>query len=221
MSCYKTVYSYTAQLLYITSIPIFGQHYAIEALGSEFEVSPAVWNVLTPEYKDQAKKALLSAKKCKDSITLSISVVLNLFQVNNQIIFLKVDESRNQINENFQLLLCTCCWFLFFKLLNRFICPKWLVSFRHWIKLKIKYHKLHIKSNLSLYLQHYAKACNEFAGPIFASLRRTTQLISRKYCSGDEPLATSGSRFEPKTSCSRNERVTARPTGRSNRTDQT
>ena len=43
LSCYKAMY--TAQLLYITSIPMFGQHYEIEALISEFEVSPAVWNV--------------------------------------------------------------------------------------------------------------------------------------------------------------------------------
>ena len=33
---------YTAQLLYITNILIFGQHYEIEALINEFEVSPAI-----------------------------------------------------------------------------------------------------------------------------------------------------------------------------------
>ena len=42
---------YSAQLLYITSIAVFEQHYEIEALINEFEVSPAVWDVLTPEYK--------------------------------------------------------------------------------------------------------------------------------------------------------------------------
>ena len=57
LSCYKTIYSYTAQLLYITSNPLFGQHYEIEALVSEFEVSPTVWNVLAPEYRDQENKS--------------------------------------------------------------------------------------------------------------------------------------------------------------------
>ena len=33
------------------------KHYEIEALISEFEVSPAVWNVLTPEYRDRVKKS--------------------------------------------------------------------------------------------------------------------------------------------------------------------
>ena len=52
LSRYKTMQN-TAQLLYITSIPIFGQHNEI----SELEVSPAVWNVLTPEYRDRVKKS--------------------------------------------------------------------------------------------------------------------------------------------------------------------
>ena len=35
---------------------LFGQHYEIEALISEFEVSPSVWNVLTLEYRDRVQK---------------------------------------------------------------------------------------------------------------------------------------------------------------------
>ena len=62
VSCYKTPYLYIAQLLYITSIPIFGQHYTIEVLVSEFEVSPTVWNVLTPEHRDREKKHCLEQK---------------------------------------------------------------------------------------------------------------------------------------------------------------
>ena len=48
---------FTAQLLYITSIHVFRQHYEIEALISEFEVSSGVWNILTPEYRDQVKNS--------------------------------------------------------------------------------------------------------------------------------------------------------------------
>ena len=48
-----------------------------------------------------------------------------------------------------------------------------------------------IKSFIIRYSLDYAKACNEFMGPISASLRmRATQLHSKKYCSGGEPLAT-------------------------------
>ena len=48
-----------------------------------------------------------------------------------------------------------------------------------------------IKSNLSLYSLYYVKACNEFTGPIFASLcLQATQLLLKKCRSGGEPLAT-------------------------------
>ena len=63
---------YTAQFLYITSIPTFEQHYRTEALISEPEVKPAVWNILTPENRDRVKKALIRAKRYKYGITLSI-----------------------------------------------------------------------------------------------------------------------------------------------------
>ena len=46
-----------------------------------------------------------------------------------------------------------------------------------------------IQSNLSLYSLYYAEACNKFAGPVSASFRPATQLHSKKYCSGGEPLA--------------------------------
>ena len=46
---------------------------------------------------------------------------------------------------------------------------------------------------------------------------RATQLLSKKCCIGGEPLATNGPRLEPKTSRSRDERVTARPIGRLNK----
>ena len=46
-------------------------------------------------------------------------------------------------------------------------------------------------SNLSLYLLYYAKACNELARPISASLHlRTTQLYLKKCHSCGEPFAT-------------------------------
>ena len=46
-----------------------------------------------------------------------------------------------------------------------------------------------IESNLSIYSLYYAEACNGFAGPISASLRQQTQLLSKKSHSGGEPLA--------------------------------
>ena len=47
------------------------------------------------------------------------------------------------------------------------------------------------KSNLSLYSLYYAEACNQFAGLISAALRpRSIELLSKKCCSGGEPLAT-------------------------------
>ena len=52
-------------------------------------------------------------------------------------------------------------------------------------------------------------------GPFHCAL--ATQLLLKKCCSGGEPLATvsnlTGLRFEPKTSRSSDERVTARPSG--------
>ena len=73
---------------------------------------------------------------------------------------------------------------------------------------------------LSLYSQNYAETCNNFFGSFSASLRlRATQLLSKKCRSRGEPLATlclvwDGLRFEPQTSSSKNERVTAQPFGR-------
>ena len=53
-------------------------------------------------------------------VSVSRSVLLNLFLVQSQILNLEVDRSRNHINKNFQLVLCNCCRFLFFKLLKHF-----------------------------------------------------------------------------------------------------
>ena len=69
-----------------------------------------------------------------------------------------------------------------------FSTPRWCKELFQGINL-LNYFK--IKSNLSLYLLYYAEACNEFAGPISASLRqRATQLLSKKCCSCSESLAT-------------------------------
>ena len=75
----------------------------------------------------------------------------------------------------------------------------------------------------SLSLFHYTR-CNtpervtSWRGPSPRHCARATQLLSKKCRNGGEPLATvsdlTGPRFEPQTSRSRDERVTARPIGR-------
>ena len=75
------------------------------------------------------------------------------------------------------------------------------------------------KSNLSLYSLDYAEACNELAGPISASLRPGNtapfeEMSQRWQAVGNTVSNLTGPRFEPQTSRSRDERVTARPTGR-------
>ena len=80
-------------------------------------------------------------------------------------------------------------------------------------------HFYQIKSNLSLYSLHYAEACNELAGPISASLRPGNtapfeEMLQRWRAVGNTVSDLTGPRFEPQTSRSRDERVTARPTGR-------
>ena len=77
------------------------------------------------------------------------------------------------------------------------------------------------KSNLSLYSLNYAEACNELAGPISASLcpgntGPAEKMLQRWRAVGNTVSDLTGPRFEPQTSGSRDERVTARPTGRSN-----
>ena len=76
-----------------------------------------------------------------------------------------------------------------------------------------------ILPNLSLYSQCYAKACNECAGPISASLRPGNtasfeEMLERWRAVGNTVSNLNGPRFEPQTSRSRHERVTARLTGR-------
>ena len=74
------------------------------------------------------------------------------------------------------------------------------------------------KSNFSSYLLYYAEAYNEFAGPSPHYCARATQLFSKKCRSGGElgyiVSDWTGPRLEPLTTRSRDERVTARPTGR-------
>ena len=67
---------------------------------------------------------------------------------------------------------------------------------------------------------YYTKACKEFCGPhlcVIAPWQLSCDL-SKKNRSGGKPLATlcilTSTRFEPQSSCYRNELVTARPTGR-------
>ena len=77
-----------------------------------------------------------------------------------------------------------------------------------------------IKSNISLYSLDYAEACNELAGPISASLcpgsTAPFEEMSQQWRAvGNTVSDLTGPRFEPQTSRSRDERVTARPTGRS------
>ena len=76
-----------------------------------------------------------------------------------------------------------------------------------------------MKSNLSLYSLDYAEACNELAGLISASLRpgntASFEKMSQRWRAvGNIVSDLTGPRFEPQTSRSRYERVTARPTGR-------
>ena len=105
------------------------------------------------------------------------------------------------------------------------ICP--LISLYHKIKkgelswmitTTLLIDRVKTKSNLSLYLLYYAVACNEFAGLISASLRpgntaSLKQMWQRWRAIGNTVFNFSGSRFEPLTSCSRDERVIARTTG--------
>ena len=75
-----------------------------------------------------------------------------------------------------------------------------------------------IKSNLSLYSLDYAEAGNELAGPISASLRpgntASYEEMSRRWPAiGNNVSDLTGPRFELQTSRSKDERVTARPTG--------
>ena len=65
----------------------------------------------------------------------------------------------------------------------------------------------------------YAEACNELAAPISASLRPGNtspfeEMSQRRRAVGNTVSDLIGPRFELQTSRSREERVTARPTGR-------
>ena len=76
-----------------------------------------------------------------------------------------------------------------------------------------------MKKNLSLCSLYYAEACNEFAGPISASLRSGNtasfeEMSQRWQAVGNTMSNLTGPRFELATSRSKEERVTARPSGR-------
>ena len=77
--------------------------------------------------------------------------------------------------------------------------------------------KKQIKYNLSLYSLYYAEVCNEFAWPISASLRKGNTApfeMSQQWRSvGSTVSDLVGPRLEPQTSRSRDEYITARPTG--------
>ena len=80
-------------------------------------------------------------------------------------------------------------------------------------------HKSSIKSNLSLYSLQYAEACNKLAGLISAPLRAGNtapfEEMSQQWPTlGNTVSDLTGPRFETQTSRSRDERVSARPTGR-------
>ena len=70
------------------------------------------------------------------------------------------------------------------------------------------------KSNLLFYSLYYAEACNEFAGPIFASLRLGNtapfeEMLQRWRAVGNTVSDLTSPRFEPQTYCSTDKRVTA------------
>ena len=73
-----------------------------------------------------------------------------------------------------------------------------------------------IKANISLYSLYYAKSCSEFAEPISASLRPGNtasfeEMLQLWRAVGNTVSNLTGPRFEPQTSHSRDERVTALP----------
>ena len=81
--------------------------------------------------------------------------------------------------------------------------------------------KLVYQSNLSLYSLYYAKACNELARAISASLRLDNtasfeEMSQRWWAVGNTVSDLTGPRFESQTFHSRDEHVTARLTGRPN-----
>ena len=74
------------------------------------------------------------------------------------------------------------------------------------------------KSNRLLHSLYYAEAWNEFAGPISASLRPGDtapfeEMSQQRQAVGNTVSDLTGPIFKPQTSRSRDERVTARPTG--------
>ena len=78
---------------------------------------------------------------------------------------------------------------------------------------------MQVKSNPLLYSLYYAEACDEFAGPICSSLHSGNTAPLKEMSQwwrvvGNTVSDMTGPKFEPQTSRSRDERATARPTGR-------
>ena len=77
---------------------------------------------------------------------------------------------------------------------------------------------LQIESFILLAVLRFAKACNEFAGPIFTSLHPGTapfeEMSERWRAVGNTVSDLTGPRFEPQTFHSKDESVTQRPTAR-------
>ena len=94
------------------------------------------------------------------------------------------------------------------------------IKFRSEILTNEDYYKLRIiKSNLSLYPLYYAKACNEFAGPISALLRQRYSATFEDMSQGWRAVGNIMSdltfqKFNSQTFRFRDECVTVRPTGR-------
>ena len=66
--------------------------------------------------------------------------------------------------------------------------------------------------NLLLYLLYYAEACNEFVGPIFVSVNTAFfEKILLLWKAVGSTSNLTGLRFEPQTSCSRDEGIFTRP----------
>ena len=73
-----------------------------------------------------------------------------------------------------------------------------------------------IKLNITVNSLYYSEACNELTGPISALLRQRNtapfkEMLQRWRAVGNTASDFNDPKFKPQTSCSRDERVTARP----------
>ena len=99
-----------------------------------------------------------------------------------------------------------------------------IISYHRYFSFKLSYPitgpaYYNVCALMATYFLYYAEACNELAGPISASLRPGNTapfkvMLPRWRAIGSTVFDLALSRFKPQTSRSRDERVTARPTGR-------